>query len=136
MTERWGFIPDVPHTYMVSDRGRVLSVRSRRVLAPSSSGFVILYIDQEPVSFKVEHLVRAAFGFAGDKCECECAVNCWHCGFNPVVDAERKKLLRERGLTVTQSIAALHLDKSVLEDGWTDIENILPEKGEKTNDWK
>ena len=136
MTERWSFIADIPHTYLVSDRGRVYSVRSQRILSPSKSGFVLIYVNKNPIPYKVENLVRSTFGFACNLCECETAANCWRCGFNPDVDDARKRLLRERGMKIEQSIATFHLDKSVLEKGWTDIENILPQKGEKTNDWK
>jgi len=136
MTERWGFIPNVPHIYMVSNRGRVYSIQRQRILATTKSGYVVLHIDKEPVSFKVENLVRSAFGFACDACNCDNAMNCWRCGFNPAVDEARKRLLRENGLTVENGIATFYLDKTILETGWSDMSNLYKMEEPAKNDWE
>ena len=136
MIERWGFIPDVPHIYMVSNRGRVYSIRSQSILTPTKSGYVVFYIDKEPVSFKVENLVRAAFGFACGVCDCDSAMNCWRCGFNPAVDEERKRLLRENGLTVENGIGTFYLDKTILEAGWSNMKNLYKTEGPAKHDWE
>lgn len=100
LLEQWQFIPNVPHTYMVSNRGRVFSVRAQRVIGAHDRGDVTIYIDKKPVICKPANLVKAAFGLAcGGFNACEDASMCWRCGLNPEVGAERLRHLRERGLT-------------------------------------
>lgn len=103
MVEQWRFIPGFPKTYLVSDRGRVFSVRARRVLEQHNRNNIItLQIDRKPAYFSIRNLVKSTFGLACNKCECEKAEECWRCGFNQAVDEERKRHIRERGLTVSK----------------------------------
>lgn len=98
MNERWRPIPGIPKLYLVSDRGRVFSVRRGIFMQTSSSGYVVLHLKGEALSKKVTSLVKAAFPLACDCGECTSSVDCWHCGFNPAVRKERLEIFRKRGL--------------------------------------
>ena len=102
MIEQWRFIPGFPHTYLVSDRGRVFSIRSRKTLEQNRPGHVVLYIDRKSASYCIRNLVKSAFGLACNKCDCEKGEECWRCGFNQAVDEERKRHIKERGLNVSK----------------------------------
>jgi len=98
MTERWRAIPGLPKLYLVSDRGRVFSIRRGIFMQPTKTGYVALHFKGETLNRKVDDLVKAAFPMACDCGECTSSVECWHCGFNPTVSKERAETFKQRGL--------------------------------------
>lgn len=98
MNERWRAIPGLPKLYLISDRGRIFSVRRGIFMQPSSSGYVVLHFKGEVLTRRVTSLVKAAFPLACDLGECTNPCECWHCGFNPAVCKERRATFKQRGL--------------------------------------
>jgi len=98
MTERWRAIPGLPKLYLVSDRGRVFSIRREIFMQPTKTGYVALHFKGETLNRKVDGLVKDAFPLACDCGECTSSVECWHCGFNPTVSKERAETFKQRGL--------------------------------------
>ena len=64
MTERWRAIPGLPKLYLVSDRGRVFSIRREIFMQPTKTGYVALHFKGETLNRKVDGLVKAAFPLA------------------------------------------------------------------------
>jgi len=137
MNERWRPIPGIPKLYLVSDRGRVFSVRRGIFLKPSQSGYVVLHLKGELISRKVEYLVGIAFELACEYGECTSPVDCWHCGFNPAVCKERREIFKKRGLEKAENgTLAFRIKVADRKNGFTRLtprEEKIP-KGNEEND--
>ena len=120
MNERWRPIPGIPKLYLVSDRGRVFSVRRGIFLQPTRTGYVALHLKVETLNRKVDGLVKATFPLACDCGECTSSVECWHCGFNPAVREERREIFKKRGLEKTANGTwGYRITKADIQKGYT-----------------
>ena len=113
MIEEWRAIKGCPG-FLVSNRGRVKRTDDR-LITIKSSGCIkrcSLTVKGKKQTFRVENLVRSAFGFRcergclpnpfihpEDQKPCDTAIECWRCGLNPDVEYERKLDIRQHGLT-------------------------------------
>jgi hypothetical protein len=120
MNERWRAIPGIPKLYLVSDRGRVFSVRRGIFLAPSQSGYIVLHVHGESIARKIDGIVDTVFPLACDCGECKSSVDCWHCGFNPAVYKERREIFKKRGLEKTENGTwGYRITKADIQKGYT-----------------